>query len=222
MCRLYTLRVPRDILADLFGVEFPVWDRSMFRPTNLVPAIRMRDGRKEAAIFQWGLIPPYAKDKKEGSSKVNARGETVAEKRSYQSAFRERRCLLVADGFYEYREIGPKKNEAHLIEMADGSPFAFAGIWQTWKPKDRPQLDSCSMITTEPNELIGQFHDRMPVVLPRGVWDRWLSSTEDVGDLLPLLASFPSELMREEIVESPLKTVTTKEKKKSNQRSLFE
>jgi putative SOS response-associated peptidase YedK len=101
--------------------------------------------------------------------------------------------------------VGAKLKEPHLIEMADGSPFAFAGIWETWRPQERPAIESCSMITTEPNSLMAQIHDRMPVILPPEVWDHWLSDTEDVSELLPLLTSYPSARMRERIVDSPLK-----------------
>ena len=209
MCRLYTLRAPRNILAGIFGVEFPVLDKSLFRTTNTVVAVRRTNDQREAATFHWGLIPPKAKDKKEASGKVNARADTVAELSSYRVPFRRRRCLMPADGFYEYKEIG-KKREPHYFEMADGALFAFAGIWEIWSPKDQPAIESCSMITTEPNELVGQFHDRMPVILPRETWDHWLSETEDANELTPLLVAYPSELMREQLVDSPLKKATPK------------
>jgi putative SOS response-associated peptidase YedK len=192
-------------LDGILDVEFPVWDRFLLRTSNLVPAVRLREGTREAALFHWGLIPPWAKDQKEGSSKVNARSETVAMLKSFRTPFQKRRCLMVADGFYEYRDIGKKEKEPHYFTMSDGAPFAFAGIWEVWKPKDQPAVESCSMLTTQPNELLARTHDRMPVILPQVAWDHWLSPSEDVTELTPFLAPYPPELMRDEIVDSPLK-----------------
>lgn len=206
MCRNYELETPLAILKSLYGAEFPEFNGKLFRTAHRVPAVRMRDGQREAALLRWGLIPPWAKDEREGSSKVNARAETVATLNSFRTPFKKRRCLLPASAFWEFREITKAQTEPHRITMADGSSFAFAGLWEVWKSEGQPTIESCSMITTEPNSLIAQFHDRMPVILPQQVWDQWLSSTEDVNELLPLLASYPSELMHEEIAQSPLKT----------------
>ncbi len=216
MCRLYTLKTNPRILAEIFGVEFPTLPGELFKTTHKVVAVRQRDGLMEAAIFHWGLIPPWAKDKKEGSSRVNARAETVAEKNSYRTPFKRKRCLMPASAFYDYKKIGAQR-EPHLFTMADHATFAFAGLWESCKLPDGEVVESCSMMTCEPNSLVAQFHDRMPVILPPQVWDHWLSSTEDVDELKPLLVSYPSELMSEELVVSPLKKV----KPESKQKSLF-
>lgn len=216
MCRLYTLKTNPRTLAEIFGVEFPALPGELFKTTHKVVAVRQRDGLKEAAIFHWGLIPPWAKDKKEGSSRVNARAETVAEKNSYRVPFKRKRCLMPASAFYDYKKIGAQR-EPHLFTVPDQPTFAFAGLWESCQLPDGEVVESCSMMTCEPNSLVTQFHDRMPVILPPHVWDHWLSSTEDVDELKPLLVSYPSELMNEELVDSPLK----KPKPESKQKSLF-
>lgn len=230
MCRNYELETLRVILKDLFGVEFPEFNGKLFRTTHRVPAVRIRDGRKEAALMRWGLIPRLAASEEEGDGKVNARAETVEVKWSYRIPFVKQRCLLPASAFWEFRKISEREREPHFIRMNDSEPFAFAGIWESWIPDDKPPIETCSMITTEPNELIRRFHDRMPVILPREKWATWLGSTEDVKELKKLLVSYPSELMHEEIAPSPLKTEkppkAAKQPKKvkppNKQRRLFE
>lgn len=231
MCRNYELELTPDFLKEIFRVEFPPIQKTLFRTTNLVPAVRVRDGQREAVMLRWGLIPRLAASETEGEGKVNARAETVETKWSYRIPFRKQRCLMPTTAFWEFRKISEREREPHFIRMKDREPFAFAAIWESWIPDGKPAIETCSMITTEPNELIRRFHDRMPVILPREKWDQWLSSTEDVNELKSLLTSYPSELMHEEIAQSPLKTEKPpkepKPRKKRNaadtqQKSLFD
>ena len=124
------------------------------------------DGDWEAGFMRWGLIPHWAKDPKIGSRMINARAETVAEKPSFRNALRRRRCLVLADGFYEWRRDGKTKTPMRIV-MRSGEPFAFAGLWETWKDPDGTVIPSCTIITTTPNDLLSPIHNRMPVILPK-------------------------------------------------------
>lgn len=208
MCRNYELEpTPEEWkeINETLRVQFPPVQKTFFRTANFVPAVRVLDEKREASLFHWGLIPPRSKNKKFASKMVNACAETIEQKRSYRTPFLTQRCLMPATAFWEFREITPKIKEPHRIRMKDSQPFAFAAIWETWTPDNGDPIQSVSMITTEPNELIRRFHDRMPVILPVEQWDTWLGSTEDVNKLKQLLVSYPSDLMHEEIAPSPLK-----------------
>jgi putative SOS response-associated peptidase YedK len=157
-------------------------------PTQPVAVIANQDGPRRIELFQWGLIPSWAKDPKIGNSLINARSETVAEKPAFRAALKRRRCLVLADGFYEWKKEktdGRARKTPMHIQLADGKPFAFAGLWEVWKAPgaaDEQALKTCTIITTTPNELMGSIHDRMPVILPPQAYAKWLSPAEITAD----------------------------------------
>lgn len=148
--------------------------------------------------FHWGLIPSWAKDRAIGNRMINARAETLAEKPAFRTALRRRRCLVPADGFYEWKkDSGGKTKTPMRITMASGEVFAFAGLWDAWQAPDGSVVPSCTLITTEPNELMSDIHDRMPVILKRQDYDAWLDPAErEADELTALLKPYPASEMR--------------------------
>lgn len=195
MCGRYVLSTPGDVLADLFQLPAPVELAARYNiaPTQAVPIVRAsgEDGR-ELVFAQWGLVPHWAEERAIGNRLINARGETLAEKPSFRDAFKRRRCLIPADGFYEWRKIEGGK-QPYLLRLRDGAPFAFAGLWSAWQDRERGEtLESCAIVTTSPNALAATIHDRMPVILPRERHARWLDpSATDTSDLATLLTPYP-------------------------------
>ncbi len=162
-------------------------------PTQLLPVIRIgADGDRELATLRWGLIPMWAKDPKIAYSTINARAETVAEKPAFRTAFKKRRCLVPADGFYEWQATGDGK-QPYRITMKDGEPFAMAGLWERWDKGEEP-LESFTIIVTSGNSLIKPIHDRMPVILDPDTWDHWLTAA-DTAIPMALLQSYPAKKM---------------------------
>jgi putative SOS response-associated peptidase YedK len=146
--------------------------------------------------MQWGLIPSWAKDPKIGNKLINARAETLAEKPSFRNAFKRRRCLIIADGFYEWQKL-EKRKQPYYIKMQDGKPFAFAGLWENWKSPEGEEVISCTIVTTAANSLMEPIHDRMPVILSLDECDRWLdSSVSDPQVLQSLLKPYKSDEMQ--------------------------
>lgn len=146
-------------------------------PTQEVYAAVEHEERRHLVTLRWGLVPSWAKDPKIGNRLINARSESVATKPAFRSSFSKRRCLIPADGFYEWQRLEGKVKVPHFIHRADGAPFAFAGLWSLWRDPDDPDaepLRTCTILTTEANELMRPLHDRMPVILEPDVWDRWL------------------------------------------------
>lgn len=176
-------------------------------PTNMALAI-INDGQPRLVQFRWGLVPRWSKSKdaKGTGPLINARAETLVEKPSFRDAFRRRRCLIPADGFFEWTgETG--KKQMWDIARQDGAVFAFAGLWEEWRPKEGGEpLRSCTIITTEPNEVVAPIHNRMPVILAPEAEGTWLdTSISDPGVLLPLLMPYPAELMTAVPVQRPQK-----------------
>jgi putative SOS response-associated peptidase YedK len=169
-------------------------------PTQEVAAVRLARQRRERQLvaLRWGLIPSWAKDPAIGNRMINARAETVAEKPSFRNALKRRRCLVLSDGYYEWQKQGPKEpKQPYYICMADERPFAFAGLWESWTDPSANRLDSCTIITTEANELTKPIHDRMPVILPADGYETWLEdSPQDDDQLQQLLISYPSDQMK--------------------------
>jgi putative SOS response-associated peptidase YedK len=162
------------------------------RSPQKVQCIRDSDQR-EFFTAKWGLIPSWAKDAKIGSQCINARVETVDTKPAFRSAFKKRRCLVVADGFYEWRNTD---KQPHYITLKSGQPMAFAGLWETWKSPEGP-VESCTICTTDANNMMGRLHDRMPIILPRATVDHWLDPVvTDSEDLKPMLLQFPCDEMQ--------------------------
>lgn len=164
-------------------------------PTQLAPVVLVEDGERISRMLRWGLIPFWAKDETIGYKTINARADTVADKPAYRSAFKSRRCLVLADGFYEWKKAGKAKLPFHF-RLKGGEPFAFAGLWERWKKPDGAELQSFTIITTEPNELTQQVHDRMPVILPPDHYERWLDPEfNDKEALQAMLVSYPAKAM---------------------------
>ncbi len=198
MCGRYTLTSPIEVLAEEFGISGPLPELS---PSyNVAPGqgvatvMEEDDGSRRLEVLKWGFVPSWAKDPAGGDRMINARSETAAEKPSFRKAMRERRCLILADGFYEWKKTGGGKQPFH-IKMEDGRPFAFAGLWESWG-RDGETIRSCTILTTGANDLVREVHDRMPVILPRDAYAPWLDpGTRDPEPLLSLLVPFPPEAM---------------------------
>lgn len=203
MCGRFTLRTPASVLIQQFelppGLELE--PRYNIAPTQLVAAVRAvtdcavpdRVGTekhpRELAMLRWGLIPAWSKDATSSHQPINARGDTVASKPSFRAAFRRRRCLVLADGFYEWQRTG-KQKLPYWITLRDKSPFAIAGLWEAWE-RDGQRIESCTLITTDANQDVSAIHDRMPVILPTEAQARWLDPTCDQPDALqPLLVPY--------------------------------
>ncbi len=197
MCGRFTLTVSGRVLAELFDVEaVPELDaRYNIAPSQPVLAARIgASSRREVISLRWGLIPSWADDPSIGNRMINARAEGVASKPSFRSAVRRRRCLIAADGFFEWRKVAGGK-QPYLIRFADGRPFAFAGLWERWAKGPEP-VDSCTIITTRPNQLVGELHDRMPVILARADFAEWLAPEPLAsGRLDELLVPCPADDM---------------------------
>jgi putative SOS response-associated peptidase YedK len=195
MCGRFTLRAPAHVLAEAFGVSevSVISPRFNIAPTQNVLALRLNDQHhREMALLKWGLIPSWSADPKIGNQMINARAGTVAEKPSFRSAFKKRRCLVVADGFYEWKKDGQHK-QPYFIHLKSDQPFAFAGLWEYWKKADTP-IESCTIITTDANALMADLHDRMPVILPKDAAEVWLDeSVEDAEALKSLLVPYPDD-----------------------------
>jgi len=199
MCGRFTLTVDPAELQDQFaGYIFPKKFAPRFNiaPTQPVLAVP-NDDKFKADFFVWGLIPMWAKDPAIGSRMINARGETVAEKPSFRGSLKYKRCLILADGFYEWKALPGKKTKTpFFIHMKNRKPFAFAGLWDSWNSPDGSAIKSCTIITTEPNELVAMIHDRMPVILHPREYARWLDPSPQTPDqLIPLIKPFPAEMM---------------------------
>ena len=153
---------------------------------------------RELALLKWGLIPFWAKDAKIASSLINARAETVATKPAFRAALKKKRCLIPADGFYEWQAIpGQKTKQPYLINVRDVPVFAFAGLWEHWTSPDGTRVDTFTIITTDANELMQQVHTRMPVILDRADYALWLDrDVQDSQEVLPLLKPFPADRMQ--------------------------
>ena len=192
MCGRFTLKEPRRVkLAhiDYFGPDGLI-PRYNIAPSQDILTITQRDSQREAAMLQWGLIPYWSKEPK---GIINARVETIEQKASFSDSFQKRRCLIVADGFYEWERNG-KISQPYYFQLQDGRPFAFAGIWDRWKSADR-LITSCAIITTTANELLAQIHHRMPVILNPESYDLWLNEDSRSADLKDLLTPFPAAEM---------------------------
>jgi putative SOS response-associated peptidase YedK len=197
MCGRYTLVTPAKKLAEEFSLDASSVDlppNYNVAPTQGVAAVLSEGGERRLEILRWGLIPPWADDPQIGSRMVNARAETAPEKPSFRRAFRERRCLIPSDGFYEWKRTNGSK-QPYYIHMKDERPFAFAGLWESWNDNGGPAIRSCTILTTGPNALVAGVHDRMPVILPAGSYDAWLDPEAERDELAALLAPYPEDEM---------------------------
>ena len=193
MCGRYSLHTPPEELLEHFGLTaLPEWEpRYNIAPTQDVPIVRQDGDGRTLTLVRWGLIPFALDAPPAGAPLINARSETVDTKPSFRWAFRRRRCLVPADGFFEWKKDG-RARHPYYVTLASGRPFAFAGVWDRWVPDDRDPVESCTILTTEPNQVAKPLHDRMPVILPPSVYDRWLASEAEVESLHGLLVPFDS------------------------------
>jgi len=199
MCGRFTLTVdPAELQENLGEYKMPAQFAPRFNiaPTQPVLAIP-NDGSKRADFFVWGLIPSWAKDPSIGNRLINARGETLAEKPSFRGSYKYKRCLILADGFYEWKaQPGTKVKVPHFIHMKNRQPFVFAGLWDDWNSPDGSQIRSCTIVTTEPNQLMAPIHNRMPVILPPDAYAQWIDPAIRTPDSLSaLIKPYPAEEM---------------------------
>lgn len=173
------------------GELFKAIPRYNIAPSQNVLAITNRDGEPDVSFYQWGLVPAWSSEPK---GFINARAETLQEKRSFSESFQRRRCLIPADGFYEWKRSG-KSKQPYYFQLSDEETFAFAGIWDQWQRDGRTIL-SCAIITTTPNELLASVHDRMPVILAQSSHCAWLNNEATPAQLTALLAPFPAKAMK--------------------------
>jgi putative SOS response-associated peptidase YedK len=199
MCGRFTLTTDYDTLEERFalkgGMQLPLMPRYNVAPTQEVLSV-VNDGQRNVGeMMRWGLIPSWAKDPSIGNRMINARAETLTTRPSFRTAFKKRRCLIPADSFYEWRRLNGSRRPMRIM-LKSGEPFAFAGLYETWKDPQGQSVRSCTIITTDSNTLIQPIHDRMPVILPRDAEAAWLDPVfEDTGALLELLVPYPSEEM---------------------------
>lgn len=198
MCGRFSLGAPIRV-GQLF--DLPNWPdappRYNIAPSQEVPAViqNRETGVREFRPLRWGLVPSWAKDPAIGHRMINARSETAATKPAFRKSLRDRRCLILADGFYEWKREGPRKRP-YYIRLRAGEPFAFAGLWDRWAPADGQPLETCTIVTTAPNELVQPIHDRMPVILPSSAYRLWLDpAMRDVGPVQALLKPYPADEM---------------------------
>jgi putative SOS response-associated peptidase YedK len=229
MCGRYTLKTPNPRLQELFGLDdLPhLVPRFNIAPTQSILTIRASavvPDLREAVMMRWGLIPFWAKDLAIGNTMINARAETVTEKPSFRQAFTKRRCLIPADGFFEWEKLASGKKQPWWIRMQDEQPFAMAGLWETWSPKSKSATDeetkrgepkviqSCTILTINANADMESLHDRMPVILPIEAWSSWLNPTTDKVSLEALLKPYEnghlirsavSTIVNRPIIDSP-------------------
>ncbi len=198
MCGRFTLTTPASKLVEIFGLvdDFPpLPPRYNIAPTQPVAAIREQDGFRRLNMLRWGLLPFWAKSSSVGARMINARAETVATKPAFRQAFKKRRCVIPADGFYEWMRSGNEKLP-YLFRLRSGEPFAFAGLWERWhNPQDDSTIDSCAIITTTPNSLVAKVHDRMPAIMSDDACALWLQTDSDPAELESLLRPWPEAEM---------------------------
>jgi len=202
MCGRYSQTQSAEIIAQAFQVDNvpTLKPRYNIAPTQSVATVLQASTgtNRQLKMLHWGLIPSWAKDRKMGARLINARAETVAEKPAFRSAFRQRRCLVLADGFYEWQQQeNQKQKQPFYFRMNEKHPFAFAGLWEHWQDQDSgEEIESCTLLTTDPNELMKPIHNRMPVILDAKDYELWLDPEVKKSELLqPLLRPYPTEEM---------------------------
>jgi putative SOS response-associated peptidase YedK len=216
MCGRFARRSTQEVLADWFGVELedmpwadsegssltealPTWLAPTFNaaPQSVQPVVRLnRDtGKREFAPLRWGLVPFWAKDAKFGYTTINARAEEAASKPAYREALKKRRCLVPADAFYEWQTLDNKTKLPYAFALKNGEPCALAGLWERWQPKIGPALETFTILTTDPNELLEPFHNRMPAILEQRDYQRWLDPGDPARPPIDLLRTFPTGKM---------------------------
>jgi putative SOS response-associated peptidase YedK len=197
MCGRFSRKATLQAIVDEFEIEEQ--DEKVKPSYNVAPgqeiAVVLKDENKKLNLLKWGLIPSWAKDPTIGSRMINARAETLSEKPSFKHSLRRKRCIIIADGFYEWKKEGAHKVPMYIF-LKSGKLFGFAGLWDTWTAPEGNKIATCTIITTSPNKLIEEIHNRMPVILPKENVDRWLDpSIQDESKVLPLLQPYPADEM---------------------------
>ncbi len=196
MCGRFSLTLSAEKIEARFGVAVPASYRPRYNiaPTQEILALIADVHGQRIESFRWGLIPQWAKDPKIGNKLINARAETLCEKPSFRDAAKQRRCLILADGFYEWRRTSQGKKIPVYIRLKSKEPFGFAGLWESWRSPEGQTLKTCTIVTTEPNELLAPIHDRMPVIVPKELEDFWLDpSPKARAELERLLRPYRAE-----------------------------
>jgi putative SOS response-associated peptidase YedK len=209
MCGRYTVAVSAELLLSEFGVEPPAEFEPRYNvaPQQDVPVIGLnREGVPRFALLRWGLVPSWAASPGDMRATINARAETLMERPSFREPFQRRRCLVVADGFYEW-ERKDAVRQPWRFTLRSGRPFAFAGLWDAWSGEGEEKLYSCAIVTTRANAVVGPVHDRMPVILDREARDAWLDTGSDNAELNALLAPLADSLLVGEPVSTEVNSV---------------
>ena len=199
MCGRFTLTIDPAHLQEAF--PWAVIPDDLSPRFNIAPsqpvAVIPNTGDNGLAMYKWGLIPSWSKDPSIGDRMINARAETLAEKPSFRNAYRRRRCLILADGFYEWKQNpGIKSKQPIYIRLINDQPFAFAGLWELWNSPDGSEIHSCTIITTQPNSLIQSIHNRMPVILFPHAYQQWITPSDlPANELNGLLIPYPADEM---------------------------
>ncbi|ESR24757.1 SOS response-associated peptidase [Lutibaculum baratangense] len=210
MCGRYSLTLPPEAVRRFFAFReqpnFP--PRYNIAPTQPIPVVRLDHQGRSFILMRWGLLPSWLEKPGGFPTLCNARAESVAEKAAFRNAFRRRRCLIPADGFYEWRKVGKGPKVPHFIHRADRGPFAFAGVWETWIEPEGGEIDTAAILTTTANDTLRPLHDRMPVVLQPEDWDRWLAQDADRTDhVRDLLRPAPNEFFVAEPISTRVNAV---------------
>ncbi len=208
MCGRFVSASPPDELARYFGAEPDEGELEPsfnVAPTNEVYAVKAVEDARRLVTLRWGLVPFWAKDLKIGSKMINARAETVAEKPAFRKAYERHRCLIPADGFYEWAKVeGSKTKQPYFIHRSDGEPIVFGGMWERWRPRledgktideSADPIETCTILTCAPNAEMAEVHNRMPVLVPPSAWDDWLSAEADMDYIASLLQPAPDDLL---------------------------
>jgi putative SOS response-associated peptidase YedK len=199
MCGRFVLKAPFSELVRLYNVtnNLNLEPRYNIPPTEPVAVVRSTDGTRTLDMLRCGLVPWWAKDLKVSFANINAKAETAAEKPAFRDAFKERRCIIPTDGFYEWKKLDPKTKQPYAIVMKDRTVFGFAGLWERWKDRASGEtIQSCAIVTTTPNEVCAPIHERMPVILDPASYSRWLSEEPtDPPHLMMMLKPYPAEAM---------------------------
>jgi putative SOS response-associated peptidase YedK len=198
MCGRYTLTSAPEAIRALFRYDehpnFPA--RFNIAPTQPIAIVRMVDGKRQFALVRWGLLPSWVKDPATFSLLINARGESVCDKPAFRAAMKRRRCLIPADGFYEWQATGKGPKQPFYIHARSGMPLAFAGLWETWMGPNGEEVETAAIVTTEANQTLGPIHDRMPVIIPPDAFELWLNTADvDAKTAEALIAPAPENLL---------------------------
>ncbi len=200
MCGRFFLFTPEDVIAERFELNnrVKVEPRYNIAPTQDIVVVRIdpESSGREPVMLRWGLLPFWAEDQKISYKMINAQSETAAKKPAFRAAFKYRRCIIPADGFYEWKKEN-KKKQPYVVRAGEGELFGFAGLWEHWEGPDGEVIESCTILTTEPNEKIKEIHNRMPVILEQSEYAVWLDTeSKDAVQLQELLTAFPADKMK--------------------------